>query len=82
MYLHTKFKVNITIQYKDMGKNRFRIHVAVGLESDLDQRLISSSPLMVDSCCKTRLKYLDWFLRYFGKIFPKFSLIPCFCEYC
>jgi len=24
---------------------------------------------MGDSCCRTRLKYLDQFLRYFGKIF-------------
>jgi len=51
------------------------------LESNLDQKLISSSPLMGDSCCKTRLKYLDRFLRYFGKIFFKFSLFPWFCKY-
>jgi len=41
------------------------------LESDLNQKLISSSPLMGDSCCKTRLKYLDQCLRYFGTIFIK-----------
>jgi len=41
------------------------------LELDLDQKLISSSPLMGDSCCEIRLKYLDQCLRYFGTIFIK-----------
>jgi len=41
------------------------------LESDLDQKLISSSPLMGDSCCEIGLKYLDQCLRYFGTIYIK-----------
>jgi len=36
------------------------------LESDIDQKLISSSPAMKDSTCKTKLKYLHRFLKYFG----------------
>jgi len=35
-------------------------------ESVLDQKLTSSSPTTKDSWCKTKLKYLDWLLIYFG----------------
>jgi len=66
-YQHTKDEANISILYQLKAKYRFRTYSASvsHLELDLDQKLISSSPSMKDSTCKTKL-YLHQFLRYYG----------------
>jgi len=66
---HTTKMKSISQSTTDLWANIGFGHIlqSVGhLESNLDQKLISFSSPIRDSTCKTKLKYLYQFLRYFG----------------